>query len=419
MSFGQRLRGLVLHGNKPKKGPVVSICSQEEFATFVQREYNRSARTGVPFFVIEFHLVDLDTYPEIAQDLLGVLARRLRTTDEVGWCGNDCIGALLIGAASMEAAVNVAEEILAAMTVEPKPVYTVHSAQDGRGSDDGAGCGPGKGAGGSAEGRGDARSGAGSGPGRDSGAMRSSEPVGLRDKAKPAPITELKLMSKRAMPLWKRTMDIVIASVALVLLSPLFLAVALLIKIVSPGPVFFKQERIGYAGRRFELYKFRTMHVNIDHDVHQKYVQQLIKSARSSDEDEDKPMVKLDLGKDPRVIPFGDFLRKASIDELPQLFNVLRKEMSIVGPRPPIPYEVSEYACWQTGRFDSFPGLTGLWQVSGKNSLSFRQMARLDIRYSRQMSFWLDCRIIFLTPAVILHQMFEKKQIGAQEGSGG
>ncbi|HXK95371.1 MAG TPA: sugar transferase, partial [bacterium] len=196
----------------------------------------------------------------------------------------------------------------------------------------------------------------------------------------------------------KRLLDIVGASVGLIVLSPLFLLIALFIKTVSPGPVFFKQQRIGAGGKPFLFWKFRTMRVNADTHVHQKYLAELIKSSESSG-GPGKPMNKLE--NDPRVIPLGKYLRKSCLDELPQLINVLRGEMSLVGPRPPIPYEVQEYAMWHKERLDIVPGMTGLWQVSGKNRLSFTEMLRLDIRYMNKANVWTDLKILFKTPAAI------------------
>ena len=193
--------------------------------------------------------------------------------------------------------------------------------------------------------------------------------------------------------------DIILSSIALLILAPLFLVVSGLIKILSPGPVFFKQKRIGYKGKDFTMFKFRTMKVNNNDTVHKEYAKQFIKS--------DQKLVKLDNKNDKRIIPGGRFLRKACIDELPQLINVLRGEMSIVGPRPPIPYEVDEYNYWHIKRFDVMPGLTGLWQVSGKQKLTFSQMIRMDIRYRNKLSFLFDLFIIIKTIPTILGMIFD------------
>jgi len=197
-------------------------------------------------------------------------------------------------------------------------------------------------------------------------------------------------------PWWKRTLDLILAGTALVVLSPLLLSIALLIRLTSKGPILFCQERVGYMGRVFNCMKFRTMHVNAGNHMHRDYVQQLIRSEIA--------MSKLDGHRDTRVYGFGRFLRVTSLDELPQLFNVLRGEMSLIGPRPCIPYEYERYQPWHRHRVDALPGLTGLWQVSGKNKTTFAQMIRLDRTYARKESFPLDARIIMRTLPVLIGQ---------------
>jgi lipopolysaccharide/colanic/teichoic acid biosynthesis glycosyltransferase len=199
---------------------------------------------------------------------------------------------------------------------------------------------------------------------------------------------------------WKRSTDIIGSLALLLLFWPVLVVIGIIIKLVSPGPVIFKQVRIGYRGTPFKFYKFRTMNVNYNISQHKQYLRQLICESKSA-QSPSPPMVKLDEGN-PEIFPFGVFLRKTCMDELPQLINVLKGEMSLVGPRPPIPYEVTEYGIWHNGRFDAVPGMTGLWQVSGKNRLSFKEMIRLDIRYSENLSFFNDIKIILMTPYIIL-----------------
>jgi len=207
----------------------------------------------------------------------------------------------------------------------------------------------------------------------------------------------------RRIPAWKRTLDIFGSFFGLIILSPLFLVVAILIKVVSPGPVFFKQTRIGYGAKEFNFWKFRTMKVNADTSSHEKYLSELINEDDDEGEGDVKPMIKQDRDN-PNIIPFGHFLRSSCLDELPQLINVLLGDMSLVGPRPPIPYEVEEYLIWHKNRFDGLPGMTGLWQVSGKNRLTFKEMIRLDIQYERQMSLLTDLKILLMTPFAILNE---------------
>ena len=199
------------------------------------------------------------------------------------------------------------------------------------------------------------------------------------------------------MPRSKRVLDIACCLVALPVLAIATLIMTLLMKIASPGPVFFLQERVGRNGKRFKIYKFRTMFAGADTRVHQAYLSELMGSST--------PMVKMDARGDKRLIPGGWLLRASGLDELPQIINVLRGDMSLVGPRPCTPYEADEYLPWQRQRFNATPGLTGLWQVSGKNRTTFDEMIRLDIQYSEVQSLGLDLKIIVLTIPALLQQI--------------
>jgi exopolysaccharide production protein ExoY len=201
---------------------------------------------------------------------------------------------------------------------------------------------------------------------------------------------------------WKRTLDVVLILLALPFLVPLALLVALLIRSGSRGPVLFRQERIGFRGRRFMCLKFRTMYVGADTAAHEGHLRQLMNS--------NTPMQKMDSDGDPRIIPFGLLLRASGLDELPQLINVLRGEMSLVGPRPCLPYEYEQYLHWQKERFQTQPGLTGLWQVSGKNKTTFVEMVVLDIMYAKHKTLWWDLKIILMTVPALVIQMLEARQ---------
>lgn len=207
--------------------------------------------------------------------------------------------------------------------------------------------------------------------------------------------------SEHKVPVWKRALDLACIALALPVLIPVMGAMALGIWLASPGPVLYLSERVGYRGRRFICFKFRTMKVDADVGLHQKHLQDLMRS--------DAPMTKMDSKGDPRLIPLGGLLRATGLDELPQLFNVIGGEMSIVGPRPCIPYEYDNYAPAQKRRFNSLPGLTGLWQVSGKNKTTFSEMIALDIQYSETKSPWLDLKIMLKTIPTLLGQVVESK----------
>ena len=199
----------------------------------------------------------------------------------------------------------------------------------------------------------------------------------------------------------KRISDLVIALAALLILTPVLAAIALWIKLDSKGRVFFRQERVGMDGRVFLCYKFRSMRADADEEVHRHAYTKNIEGNEAANAGDHALPVYGKVKDDPRITKAGSFLRRASLDELPQLLNVLKGDMSIVGPRPPIPYEVEAYEPWHRKRLDMKPGITGLWQVSGRNRLTFGEMVRLDLYYIENWSLWLDLKIILLTlPAV-------------------
>lgn len=202
-------------------------------------------------------------------------------------------------------------------------------------------------------------------------------------------------------PAWKRILDTATVLVAAPVWLPIALIVAALIKLSSPGPLFFVQQRVGYRGRRFNCYKFRTMRCNADQNVHESYTTNLMRSNR--------PMTKIDSIGDPRVIRFGTILRTSGLDELPQIINVLKGEMSLVGPRPCLPYEYDNYLPWHKHRFDGLPGLTGLWQVTGKNKTTFDEMVKLDVEYLNKASLRLDLIIMGKTLPAVMLQIIESK----------
>ncbi|MGH9517149.1 MAG: sugar transferase [Terriglobales bacterium] len=204
----------------------------------------------------------------------------------------------------------------------------------------------------------------------------------------------------------KRLIDIVGSGIGLILSTPIFLVIAALVKLTSEGPVFFRQQRIGQHGTPFTFLKFRTMFTNNDHSVHKEFVQQLIAGKVKPNGHENGNGNSHGVYKikaDPRVTRIGSFLRRSSLDELPQLINVLKGEMSLVGPRPPVRYEVDAYEIWHRGRLmEAKPGITGLWQVNGRSRVKFDEMVRLDIRYARTWSLWLDLKILVRTPHAVL-----------------
>jgi len=201
----------------------------------------------------------------------------------------------------------------------------------------------------------------------------------------------------------KRAMDIAGSAALILLLLPVLAAIAAIIKLTSKGPVLFGQERLGEFGARFKCLKFRSMYLNNDPKIHQDYIRQFIAGSTEAEEPSlDAPVV-YKIIKDPRVTVIGRFLRKTSMDELPQLWNVFAGKMSLVGPRPPLPYEFEIYEFWHRRRvLEVQPGITGLWQVSGRSRTTFDEMVRLDLRYCRSWSLWLDLKILLATPKAVV-----------------
>ena len=200
----------------------------------------------------------------------------------------------------------------------------------------------------------------------------------------------------------KRLMDIVGSAILLILLAPILAVIALAIRLTSKGPILFEQERLGQFAARFKCLKFRTMFTNCDAKIHQVYIQQFIAGIVADQQGKSPEETVYKITNDPRITMVGRFLRKTSLDELPQFWNVLCGQMSLVGPRPPVPYEFEIYDTWHRRRvLEVKPGITGLWQVSGRSRTQFDDMVRLDLRYSQSWSLWLDIKILFATPGAV------------------
>ena len=338
-----------------------NIHTITDFHAILKRERFLSDRNNHGFSLITFNAKKIKKCNIIATQLAEIFATRLRITDTVGWVNTKSISVLLSNTDS-KGAKKFADLLRSQITLsENTPLYDIYTYQSKKWHN-----------------------------GNGNKSINSFKDV-VDEEYTMFPF-EYKI------PFWKRTMDIVCSFFGLLLLLPFLAFVALMIKIVSPGPIFYKQQRVGRSGKTFNFYKFRTMKMNNDITVHQKYLKELI----NGDSNRDKPMGKLE--DDNNIIHRGDFLRKSCIDELPQLLNVLRGEMSLVGPRPCIPYEAEEYLSLHARRFYITPGMTGLWQVSGKNKRTFKEMIRMDIEYISKQSFWLDIMILLKTPLVILSE---------------
>jgi lipopolysaccharide/colanic/teichoic acid biosynthesis glycosyltransferase len=320
-----------------------------------------------------FDATSADLNRDTARRLVRAIAERMRAVDQLGWWKSRQV-ALLLPYTPRGGARKVARDVSAAM--QPgSPDWAIYSYPPERLS-----------------------AGEGTDPIEDS---RDRREEAIRDRSTRTHEGTLEMCADKLLavhdPAWKRAMDIVGSICGLVLFSPVLVLVAIVIKAVSKGPVLFEQERVGRFGEPLRLWKFRTMKVDADSRPHQNYLAELINA--------DRPMTKLDDQRDPRIIPFGNVIRQSCLDELPQLINVLRGEMSLVGPRPCMSYEAAAYRRWQRRRFDSTPGMTGLWQVSGKNKTTFATMVRLDIAYSRLRSPLVDTRILLRTLPVVFSEL--------------
>jgi lipopolysaccharide/colanic/teichoic acid biosynthesis glycosyltransferase len=210
------------------------------------------------------------------------------------------------------------------------------------------------------------------------------------------------LSSGQTVPVWKSALDVVCIVVSAPLWLPLMLLLMLVTRLASPGPIFYRQRRVGLGGRQFLIWKFRTMKVSAETQTHERYFEELMRT--------NCVMTKLDANGDPRLAPFGRILRASGLDELPQIFNVLAGDMSLVGPRPCLPNEFANYEPWQRKRVNALPGLTGLWQVNGKNKTTFNDMIRMDLAYASNMSLLLDIKIMLKTAGAIAQEVFECHQ---------
>jgi len=370
---------------KWQSGPRV-VLSEEHFRVLIMHECARCDRNFHQFSLIEVELPGRGNRNP-APDPVRKVLKRIRTTDEVGWLSEKSFG-IFLPETERNGAVALAEDVCRDLSYQIYTYPHVASSKEGKEPGDEKEC--------VSQGSGGSEDISGSIPGGKD-AENSCEPVPL---SRVSVIQDVeRIVFPKKFPAWKRAADIVGACLLIIFFSPLFLILAAYIKLVSRGPVIFKQERIGYLGRPFTIFKFRTMKMDADSDVHKNHLKDLIGGNRV--------LTKLDDEEDCRLIPFAKLIRKSCLDELPQLYNVLKGEMSLVGPRPLLSYEVEEFTVWQRQRMHSLPGMTGLWQVSGKNRLTFCQMMRLDARYSRKASFIMDLLIFLQTIPAITGQIMD------------
>jgi exopolysaccharide biosynthesis polyprenyl glycosylphosphotransferase len=351
------------------------LYSEEFFQEILQLERKRSSRTGIPFLLVLMHLSSHFEHPastEIVRSIALLLKETTRETDIKGWFKErSTIGILFTELnESKDRMIGIFRE-----RVEGKIREILHSC-----------------------------------PGHTveisfNWFPEEAKVITRQNGENLVFYPELKEDGKMDFRgFLKRAIDIAGSLLGLLMFSPLFLIIPLCIKATSSGPVFFRQERLGLHGRKFNFLKFRSMYVDNSDDIHRNYVKGLINgNGLATVNGSGAPEKVFKLTGDPRITPFGNFLRKSSLDELPQFINVLKGDMSLVGPRPPIPYEFDDYKVWHRKRVvEVKPGITGLWQVKGRSSCSFDEMVRLDLRYIQEWSIWLDIKILIQTPWAVL-----------------
>jgi exopolysaccharide biosynthesis polyprenyl glycosylphosphotransferase len=367
--FGTRYRSMEITNE---------ICGENIFHAILHSERKRTERSEKPFLLtlIETNKITLaDSYPEILEHIVSVLLSSKRETDICGWYEHGYkLGMIFTDIDSIDTqeareaisskirrilSESIPAEIMDSVSVD---FYFYPEKYD-----------------------------------------NTSEKVNLFERTL-YPDIDHDNQKKRNRYFTKRVIDLIGSSLAILLFSPIIIFISILIMITSKGPVLFRQERLGQFGKKFTFLKFRSMHVDSDDAIHREYIKKLITENKASEENStgcQGPVYKI--RNDPRITPIGAFLRKTSLDELPQFLNVLRGEMSLVGPRPAIPYEFENYDTWHRYRLLQVkPGITGLWQVTGRSSTSFDEMVRLDLKYIHEWSLWLDFKILLLTPLAVI-----------------
>jgi lipopolysaccharide/colanic/teichoic acid biosynthesis glycosyltransferase len=375
-SGNRRLRQIVARPSLNPSDMMQKILSEEIFLGMLCLDRKRAERSGKRLLLLLLDAEDATKNGRKAEVLKGLVraanAAR-RETDPAGWYAHDSVLGIIFteiealdGQATINKLVDKVREALV-LNLAPVDLSHVHLTTHVFGGD-------------------------------------SNDDQGRRGLANPTFYPDLfnQEDSKKTSRSLKRAMDIAGSLLALVFLSPLFILIAVIVKLTSRGPVLFKQERLGQFGTTFTFLKFRSMYVNNDLKIHQEFMKRVISGDHDGEaEGSGGPVYKMT--NDPRVTRIGRILRRTSLDELPQFLNVLAGDMSLVGPRPPLAYEYEEYDVWHRRRvLEAKPGITGLWQVRGRSRVRFDDMVRLDLQYVREWSLWLDLRILLSTPGAIV-----------------
>jgi exopolysaccharide biosynthesis polyprenyl glycosylphosphotransferase len=347
-----------------------SLIDEQNFVRMLRVERKRTERSGKPFMLMLLHGGESFASGQVWPKVVGALASLIRETDSLGWYKSGSIVGILFTEIG-EAEKAVIDTVLEKVTNSLREELDVEAADQIRLTYH---VYPEKG---------------------------DHHKKGSADIRLYPDLPTIEAHRKGAL-VTKRAIDILGSLFALVVLSPVFLLLALVIKLTSEGPVFFRQKRIGQHGKAFTFLKFRSMHANNSSQIHQEYVKKLI-AGEDGLKQSNGNRGAFKLTNDPRITPVGRFIRRTSLDELPQFFNVLKGEMSLVGPRPPVPYEYEAYDIWHRHRMmEVKPGITGLWQVTGRSRTTFDEMVRLDLKYASSWSILMDLKILSQTPAAVL-----------------
>jgi lipopolysaccharide/colanic/teichoic acid biosynthesis glycosyltransferase len=352
------------------------VLSEESFQRMISLERKRSERSRKPFLLM---LVDMGGYvpsersSKVLGSILSALALSTRETDVTGWYKRSSVVGVMFTEIGLEDRASVLGTMISRVSETLKSTLTFEQFSQVSLS-----------------------------------FHLFPEDWNHEDEKRPTnprlyPDLEKRDESRKLFNAVKRAMDVGGSLFAMIVFAPLWLAIALAIKLTSRGPVFFRQRRIGQHGTSFTLLKFRSMHVGNDASSHKEYVRQLIAGTAERHPSDGNGGGVYKITKDSRITAVGAFLRRTSLDEIPQFINVFCGEMSLVGPRPPVPYEVEAYELWHRRRLlEVKPGITGLWQVSGRSRVKFDDMVRLDLHYAQTWSPWLDLKIILRTPGAML-----------------
>jgi lipopolysaccharide/colanic/teichoic acid biosynthesis glycosyltransferase len=355
--------------------PDHSVLDEASFHKMISRERKRTERSRKPFLLMLLDLgtrLPLEKGGKILDQILSALSLTTRETDITGWYGTQSVVGVMFtelaldDKSSLNSMVDrVSETLRSNLTAQQfnQISITCHLFPEDW---------------------------------KHELPVRQSNPTLYPDLSK-------REESRKLFSVLKRVMDVVGGGLALALFSPFFLVIAAIIKLTSPGPIFFRQKRVGQHGASFVFLKFRSMHVDNDPSAHKEYVKRLIEGQADRKPSVGNSEKVYKMTNDPRITKIGAFLRRTSLDEVPQFINVLRGEMSLVGPRPPIAYEVEVYDIWHRRRIlEAKPGITGLWQVHGRSRVTFDEMVRLDLHYAKTWSPWMDLKILFRTPGAMM-----------------